>query len=105
WTDIYALGATLFWLITGRKPIEAPARLDEPDPLPSAELMGKGRFSPEFLRAVDWALRMHPADRPQDIEAFRDALFSSNAAALGLQAALRKSDEENDGGEVTWGQA
>jgi serine/threonine protein kinase len=30
WTDIYALGATLFWLVSGRKPIDAPARLSHP---------------------------------------------------------------------------
>jgi serine/threonine protein kinase len=32
WTDIYALGATLFWLVTGKKPFEAPMRLEDPDP-------------------------------------------------------------------------
>jgi serine/threonine protein kinase/HAMP domain-containing protein len=104
WTDIYAMGATLFWLITGKKPYDAPARLEDPDPLPSAEMLGKGKYSPEFLRAIDWALKMHPSDRPQDVEAFRTALFSSNAAALGLQEALRKSDADA-GSEVTWAQA
>jgi len=103
WTDIYAMGATLFWLITGKKPFDAPARLEDPDPLPSAELMGKGRYSPEFLRAIDWALRMHPSDRPQDVAAFRSALFSSHAGALGLQEALRKGDEDTV--EVTWAAA
>lgn len=103
WTDIYAMGATLFWVITGKKPFDAPARLEDPDPLPSAELMGKGKYSPEFLRAVDWALRMHPSDRPQDVEAFRSALFSSHAGALGLQEALRKGDDDQV--EVSWGAA
>src|SRR5258706_1759480 len=105
WTDIYAMGATLFWLITGKKPYDAPARLEDPDPMPAAETLGKGKYSPEFLRAIDWALKMHPSDRPQDVESFRSALFSSNAAALGLQEALRKSDLDADAGEVTWGQA
>jgi serine/threonine protein kinase/HAMP domain-containing protein len=94
WTDIYSLGATLFWVITGRKPIDAPSRLAEPDPLPRAESLGKGRFSAEFLRAIDWALRRHPDDRPQDVAQLRSALFASHAGALGLQEALRKSDEE-----------
>jgi serine/threonine protein kinase/HAMP domain-containing protein len=94
WTDIYSMGATLFWLITGRKPLDAPARLSTPDPLPSAESMGQGRYSPEFLKAIDWALKMHPSERPQDVEQFRSALFASHAGALGLQEALRKGDEE-----------
>jgi len=101
WTDLYALGATLFWLVTGKKPIEAPQRLEEPDPLPSAELLGQGKYSPEFLCAIDWALKMHPSDRPQDVAAFRSALFSSHAGALGLQEALRKGDEDA-GHDVTW---
>jgi serine/threonine protein kinase/HAMP domain-containing protein len=102
WTDIYSLGATLFWLITGRKPIDAPTRLADPDPLPSAEALGKGRYSVEFLRAIDWMLRRHPDERPQNVAELRSALFASHAGALGLQEALRKGDEEGalpDAGE------
>src|SRR5262249_47947476 len=92
WTDLYAMGATLFWLVTGKRTVPAPDRMVDPDPQPSAEELGKDRYSPEFLRAIDWALKPEPQDRPQSVAEFRSALFASNAAALGLQEALRKSD-------------
>jgi serine/threonine protein kinase/HAMP domain-containing protein len=102
WSDIYSIGATLFWLVTGRKPLDAPARLADPDPQPSARLLGKERYSEEFLGAVDWAIRMHPKDRPQDIDEFRSMLFGSHAGALGLQEALRKGDDEDGAGKESW---
>jgi serine/threonine protein kinase/HAMP domain-containing protein len=95
WTDIYSMGATLFWLVSGRKPLDAPSRLDDPEAMPSAEALGRGRYSAEFLRAIDWALQMHPGDRPQTLGQFRSALFASHAGALGLQEALRKTDEDH----------
>ena len=94
WTDIYSVGATLFWLITGRKPVEAPARLEDPDPMPRAEDLCRGRYSPEFLCAIDWALRMHPSDRPQTVPDFRKMLFASHAGALGLEEALRRGEDD-----------
>ncbi|HUL95678.1 MAG TPA: cache domain-containing protein [Usitatibacter sp.] len=95
WTDLYSLGATLFWLITGQKPLDAPARMSEPHAMPSAESLGKGRYSPEFLRAIDWCLELHPEDRPQSVAQLRPRLFASHAGALGLQEALAKTDEEH----------
>lgn len=102
WTDIYSLGATLFWLVTGKKPLEAPSRLQDPDPQPSAALLGGGRYSEEFLGAIDWALKLHPSERPQDIDEFRSMLFASHAGALGLQEALRKGDDEEGTGKESW---
>jgi serine/threonine protein kinase/HAMP domain-containing protein len=92
WTDLYALGATLFWLLTGKRTVPAPDRVGEKDPQPTAEFLCEGRYSPELLRAIDWALKPQPQDRPQSVAEFRSALFASNAAALGLQEALRKGD-------------
>ena len=102
WTDIYSLGATLFWLITGKKPMEAPSRLQDPDPQPSAKLLGEGRYSEEFLGAIDWALELHPSERPQDLDEFRSMLFASHAGALGLQEALRKGDDTDGPGNESW---
>ena len=99
WTDIYAFGATLYWMITGKKPMEAPARMTAVDPLVPAAEAGKGRFSDEFLKAVDWALKPQAQERPRDMPHFLEALFAAHASTLGLQQALRAGDEAATGTE------
>ena len=94
WTDIYAFGATLYWLVAGAKPPPAQTRTREHDPMEPAVLVGKGRFSIEFLRAIDWALQPDARDRPQHVEAFARALFAAHAASLGLQEALHMGETE-----------
>ena len=69
WSDLYALGATLYHLISGEAPMNGQARLaaladDRPDPyVPLA-----GRFAdypPGFLEAIDRALNTLPKQRVQ----------------------------------------
>ena len=99
WTDIYSMGATLYWLVTGNKPLDAPARAGERDPLPKAQELGRDRYSAQFLAAIDWALRVQPGERPADIDQWRTLLFAGHPAALGLQQALLASDDEARPGE------
>jgi serine/threonine protein kinase/HAMP domain-containing protein len=94
WTDIYAIGATLYWLVTGAKPPPATTRIGEQDPMEPAIQAGKGRFSEEFLRAIDWALQPQAKDRPRNVESFARALFAAHSASLGLQEALHIGDVE-----------
>jgi serine/threonine protein kinase/HAMP domain-containing protein len=94
WTDIYALGATLYWMISGDKPPAAPARLAGASVMVSAVEAGKGRYSEAFLRAVDWALEPDSAARPQRLQAFAQKLFASHAGSLALQDALRDGEAE-----------
>jgi serine/threonine protein kinase/HAMP domain-containing protein len=104
WTDIYALGATLYWMVSGKKPIEAPDRMVDPDPLKPAVEVGKGRYSHEFLSAIDWALKPETQDRPRDVAAFRKALFAAHPSSLDLQDALRAGDGA-DNEHVGWAAA
>ncbi len=96
-TDIYSLGATIYWMISGGKPPPAPLRLAGKDPLVPAEQVGKGRYTVEFLRAIDWALTLERSGRPQDIQQFRRALFAGHRATLGLQEALQLGDSMRGG--------
>lgn len=88
WTDLYALAATLYWMVTAKRPLEAPLRQARPEAHQSAEQLGAERWSREFLRAIDWGLQLQPQDRPQTVAAFRQALFAAHSGSLGLQEAL-----------------
>jgi len=88
WTDLYAVGATLYWMVSGKRPREAVERKRSPQADVSAEQAGAGRFGPDFLRAIDWALQVRAEDRPRDVGSFRRALFAAHASSLGLQEAL-----------------
>jgi hypothetical protein len=76
WTDIYALGATLHFMLLGRPPSPATARAvnDDQRPLAGQALPG---CSAEFLEVIDWMLSPRPADRPQSVAALRNALAGS----------------------------
>jgi serine/threonine protein kinase len=76
WTDIYALGATLHFLLLNSAPPSATSRMfDAGRPLAGQDLPG---CSPAFLRVIDWMLALRPEDRPQDVAQLRKALDASN---------------------------
>ncbi|MEN8217628.1 MAG: serine/threonine-protein kinase [Pseudomonadota bacterium] len=81
WTDIYALGAVLYHIISGTKPIEATKRVnaniyEEPDPLTPALKIGHNHYSKQLLKAIDWALKVRETDRPKNITAWTKAIYS-----------------------------
>jgi serine/threonine protein kinase len=73
WTDFYALGATLFFLITGKPPLSATARMVSDDQ-PRLRGSGQGGLSETLLHLCDWMLAPRPQDRPQNAAEVRAAL-------------------------------
>ncbi|MBA3910369.1 MAG: serine/threonine protein kinase [Rhodobacter sp.] len=72
WSDLYALGATLFHLISGEAPVNGQARLaalaeDNPDPYTPLEGRFEG-YPPGFLMAIDKALCTLPRQRLQSAQ-------------------------------------
>jgi hypothetical protein len=85
WTDLYALGATLHYMLLGRPPAPATARTvdDEEVLLTQAHLP---QCSEGFLLAIQWMLRPRPNDRPQSVAQLREVLEGRAAvpAHLGI---------------------
>ena len=76
WTDLYALGATVHFVLTGQVPVPAVLRavrdtmVAVSDPA-SGPYPGVGQA---FLATIDWTLALAPEDRPQSISTLRRGL-------------------------------
>ena len=73
-TDIYALGATLYFLLTGQKPMPATDRYREQ--LPSPQQLNPA-ISTQLSSAVMMAMAMEPEDRFQTVADLKAALLLS----------------------------
>ena len=80
-TDIYAVGATLYFSITGRVPADSPIRANAlidgvADPLlPVSQLVRGGAYPSHFLQALEASLDMRAANRPRSVREFQQWLF------------------------------
>ncbi len=75
WSDIYSLGAVMYWMVAGQKPVEAPARVKQDILPPAQEIADHTVYGSALLKAIDWALNPSEDERPQSIGAFRAALL------------------------------
>jgi serine/threonine protein kinase len=81
WTDLYALGATLCFAVTGRAPQPATARaLGTERHLLAAE--PRRGLSLEFPQVIDWMMAPRPEHRPQSVAALREVLDGRAAAPV-----------------------
>lgn len=103
WTDIYALAATLYHAITGKRPPDAPSRVvkDEIRPARDAALSA---YRPSFLKAIDNGLKIDIDKRPQSIAAWRGALLAPDANAgqrgwFGTKRSDKAADAPSDHGD------
>lgn len=73
WTDIYALGALVHFLIIGKIPPVSVSRLLKDSYVPLSQVVAE-HYSEDFLSAIDTALAIRPEERPQSVEELADLL-------------------------------
>ena len=73
WTDLYALGAVMHFLLFGAPPAPATARAVQDDAEQIEQRVVAG-VSPRFMSLVAWMLGVRPLERPQSVAMVRAAL-------------------------------
>ncbi len=104
WSDIYALGGVMYWLIDQKAPDQSLYRMSE-DPLIPAQEIGKGRFSKQYLKAIDWALSVQASKRPQTLEQFIAAITGQEVDLSINQSPVRigsTPESSNKGNKLLW---
>lgn len=80
WTDVYALAATIYRMVTGEAPIEALDRVID-DSLKRPSQLGI-EVPKEFDTVLMRALSVRPQNRYQDMKSFKEALASIEGSTI-----------------------
>ncbi len=98
WTDIYGFAATVYRAITGKKPVDAMARLDainngDSDPLKSLASLQPAGFSKPLLEAIDLAMAPQTKSRPKSLGEWRNVLLPSGDVAKSRSSTNKKKSK------------
>ena len=112
WSDVYALGATVYRGLVDEPPISAFNRaealaLGQVDPLTPAVEVGSELASAEFLRVIDWMISVVATERPQSANDVLKALGESvvGEQEFNFSQTDRSVGQEGDDHSVTATQA
>jgi len=71
WSDVYAIGASMWSCISGRPPPPATDRRAKDTYRPAARQFAR-QYSNQLLESIDWCLQFHQLDRPQSVQNLLD---------------------------------
>jgi hypothetical protein len=74
WSDIYAIGASMFACLAGAAPQAADQRMEN-DRYVSATRLWQDRYSRQLLETIDWCLELDHLRRPQSVLALQKVLL------------------------------
>jgi serine/threonine protein kinase len=92
WTDIYALAATLYHAVTGKRPPDSPSRMLN-DEMVAAQDAALSSYRAPFLDAIQRGLALSIEVRPQSVAEWRGALLAPVPERPGMIARLRDRTE------------
>lgn len=74
WTDIYAAGATMYYLLTGHRPTDAISRLSGKTTKLVSPKKYKVRLKKEWMNLIHHAVELDKENRIHSVEEFREAI-------------------------------
>ncbi len=99
WSDIYALAATLYHAITGKRPPDSPSRIMKDEYVPARE-SALGAYRAGFLKAIDKALLMNVEARPQSVAAWRGDVLAPDPPKQSWLSRGRGAKQQADAMEL-----
>ena len=97
WSDIYAIGATMYACITGRPPPSSPERIKKDKLEAEIRTFEKKKYSRSLLEAINVAMKMDMTQRPQSIDEFLVLLDADFNAPSKIMSFLNKPVLGNGG--------
>ena len=103
-SDIYSLGICAYRCLIGGDEsvlIDAPNRAlliqqgQADKDMPPAAVVGKGKYSDDLLKAIDWAMQVDESDRPQSVAELRGALGDEVVATVHAKKVAKNDSDKS----------
>ena len=97
WTDIYALGATLYYITTGTRPLDAPSRVETDELREPKEI--NARIPDPLNRAIMKAMSIRKEDRYDSVVKMAEDIMDGDLQTTGLTEKLTSEPDTTSAAE------